>query len=177
MSVTATTEGRNLVLHVDFIDEPFIIAPLGGRAGQQLTNDFLNISAGITSPLAMDDVLARAVGAENFERIKEHLTLVEGENVLLPAFYWQTVLGLDGVNAFISGGEGLAGAKKALELLILTLGISPSQTSPSTALETLIPKLGRTTPTTTPPTGKTVDKLPLNKRSRKPKFLRPKPAA
>ena len=174
MSVTAKTEGRNLVLTVDFIEEPFIIEPLGGRAGQELTNDFLNIAAGLASPLGMDAVLARAVGADVFERVRDTLQLSEAEGVLLPAFYWQTVLGLDGVTAFISGGEGMAGAKKALSLLVLTLGISPTQTAPSGALEILIPSPVPTSPTD--PSTTTLDKLPPQKQSRKPKQSKPKPA-
>ncbi|MDJ0323167.1 hypothetical protein QMG61_05240 [Cryobacterium sp. PH31-AA6] len=171
--ITTTIQGRSLAIHVDGIEESFIIAPLGGRQGQALTETFLNIVAGNLSPAGMDDVLAEAVGPVVYERIREELSLHEAESVLLPAFYWQTVLGLDGVNAYISGGEGLAGSKKALELLILTLGISPTQTAPSTALESLIQKLAPT-----PPTGRsttTVDRLPADKprANRSPKKTRP----
>jgi hypothetical protein len=175
MSVTATTKGRDLVLQVDFIDEPFVITPLGGRAGQELTDRFLNIAAGKLPPLGMDAVLAGAVGPAIYERVREQLTLNEAESVLLPAFYWQTVLGIDGVNAFISGGEGMAGAKKGLELLLLTLGISPTQTGPSGALETLIPLLAPTRPTGRATT--TLDKLPPSKQSRKSPQKKQKPAA
>lgn len=172
---TATIQGRNLVLTVDGIDEPFIIVPLNGRRGQVLTSTFINICAGALSPMGMDDVLTEAVGLAVYERVRDELSLHEAESILLPAFYWQTVLGLEGVTAYISGGEGLAGSKKALELLILTLGISPTQTAPSGALESLIQKQGITRPTARATT--TLDKLPAAKRSQPRKPRTPKPAA
>lgn len=162
--ITATQSGRNLVITVGFIDEPFTIAPLGGRRGQELTDQFIKIAAGELSPLVMDGLLSEAVGESVYERVLDELSLSEAEGVLLPAFYWQTILGIDGVNAFISGGEGLAGAKKALMLLIWTLGISPTVTAPSTALATLIQSPGLTPPTGVSTT--TLDKLPAVKRSR-----------
>ncbi|TFC92039.1 MULTISPECIES: hypothetical protein [Cryobacterium] len=170
---TANLVGRNLVLNIDGLEEPFIIVPLAGRRGQALTATFLNIAMGAISPMSMDDALAEAAGPGMYDRVRDELTLHEGESVLLAAFYWQTVLGMDGVNAYLNAGEGLAGAKKALELLILALGISPTQTAPSGVLESLIPKLAPT-----PPTGRattTLDKLPAAKRSqpRKPKTGKP----
>lgn len=173
--ITATLAGRNLSIRVDGIEEPFIIAPLPGRRGQELTNTFLNISAGAAKPEGMEAVLVESVGQATYDRVQDELSLHEGESVLLPAFYWQTVLGIDGVNAYISGGEGLAGAKKALQLLIWTLGISPTLTAPSGALETLIQSPGLTPPTGVSTT--TLAKLPAAKRSRNqtPKKPKPKP--
>lgn len=164
MIVTAELSGRNLAIRIAGIDEPFIIEPLSGRRGQELTNTFINITAGVSAGAGMEGLLAEAVGADVYERVQTELSLSEAEGVLLPAFYWQTVLGVDGVNAFISGGEGMAGAKKALQLLVLTLGISPTTTAPSTALATLIQSPGLTPPTGVSTT--TLAKLPAAKRSR-----------
>jgi len=167
MTTTATLQGRSLAIHIDGIDEPFIIKPLGGRRGQALTNLFIEMTAGQRPGAEMEAVLVEAVGAETYERTQEELSLFEGQSVLLPAFYWQTVLGLDGVEAYLSGGEGMAGAKKALQLLIMSLGISPTQTAPSTALESLIQSQAPTRPTEANTT--TVARLPASKQSRKPK--------
>ena len=164
MTNTATIQGRNLVITIDGVEEPFIIAPLGGRRGQALTDAFLSITVRLSPATGMDAVLAEAVGEAVYERVQEELSLSEAESILLPAFYWQTVLGIEGVTAYFTGGEGMAGAKKALLLLTMSLGISPTQTAPSGVLERLI-QLQEPTPRTAASTT-TVDKLPANKRSR-----------
>lgn len=175
MTTTASLEGRNLHIHIEGIDEPFIIKPLGGRRGQALTNLFIQIVASERPGSEMEAVLEEAVGSDVYEQVQDELSLSEGQSVLLPAFYWQTVLGIDGVNAYLTGGEGMAGAKKALLLLTMSLGISPTQTAPSTALESLIRLQAPIRPTDASTT--TVDNLPANKQSRKPKQSTPKPAA
>lgn len=170
-----TQQGRNLRIDVDGIDEPFIISPLPGFAGELATELFLQVTARkipaddleIVWQLAVDGVDEQdntILGGPIYTRIGRTLSLSEAEAVLIPAFYWQTTLGIEGVNAFVSGGEGLAGAKKALELLIWTLGISPTQTSRSSALETLIQKPGLTPLMSSLPAGKTVEMLPPSKR-------------
>lgn len=171
--ITTTLSGRNLAIRVDGIEEPFLVPPLPGVKGQELTETFLRISAGQLAPGGMEQVLIDSVGEAVYARVKGELSLSEGESVLLPAFYWQTVLGINGVNAYIAGGEGMAGAKKALELLIWTLGISPTQTAPSTALESLIQSPGLTPLTSRSTT--TVDRLPANKprANRQPKTSKP----
>ena len=173
--INARIVGRNLHIHLDGIEEDFIITPLGGRDGQALTDEFLRTAIGELPADGMDGILQRAVGPVVYERVKTELSLNEGEDILLPAFYWQTVLGFHGVNAYITGGEGLTGAKKALELLALTLGILPTQTAPSGALETLIQSQAPTPPTARATT--TRDKLPAAKRSQPRKPKTPKPAA
>jgi len=175
MTTTATLQGRNLAIHIDGIEEPFIIPPLGGRRGQALTNLFIEIVASQRPGSEMEAVLEEAVGAAVYERVQDELSLSEGQSVLLPAFYWQTVLGLDGVDAYLSGGEGMAGAKKALLLLTMSLGISLTQTAPSTALESLIRSQARTQRTEASTTAS--ERLPANKRSRKPKQSTTTPGA
>jgi hypothetical protein len=170
--ITAKQEGRNLSITVDGIDEPFIIQPLPGFAGEKATEMFILIAAREMPPeklaevwqLALDGVNENGdtiVDGPNWTRIKRTLSLTEGESVIHPAFYWQTTLGIDGVNEFIEAGGGLPGAKKVLERLILTLGISPMQTGRSGALENLMQQalFPPTNPSTT-----ALDKLPPNKR-------------
>lgn len=173
MTTTAVEVGRNLHITVEGIDEPYVIAPLPGFAGERATELFLSIAARQVAPeqllevwqLAVDGVKdddTTVVDGPNFRRIGRELRLVEQDSVVQAAFYWQTAVGIDGVNALLSGGAGLAGAKKALELLIWTLGISPTQTVRGSALETLTQSPGLTP--LTPATTTTVDKLPPHKR-------------
>jgi hypothetical protein len=172
--ITASLNGRNLHLHLGGVEEDFIIEPLGGRAGQALTDEFLRTCIGVLPADGMEGILLRAVGPVVYERVQDELSLNESQDILIPAFYWQTVLGMHGVNAYIAGGEGLTGAKKALELLALTLGVLPTQTAPSTALETLIQSLAPTLPIAKP--GTTRDRLPASKRQagKKPKSAKPR---
>lgn len=56
----------------------------------------------------------------------------EVEALALAAFYWQTVVGMDGVSAFIAEGAGQAGSLKTLALLQIRLGLSrPNGSSPT----------------------------------------------
>lgn len=174
MSVTAEQQGRNLILTVDGV-EPFTIKPLPGFAGEKATEMFIRIAARELAPGQLVEVWQLAVDGvdengdtitdgPNWTRIKNTLSLTEGESVIHPAFYWQTTLGIDGVNEFLEVGGGLAGAKKVLERLILTLGISPMQTVRSGALESLTQRV--LTPPTTPNTTQPGER-PLNRRARR----------
>lgn len=182
MAVNAAQDGRNLRLTVEGIEEPFIIRPLPGRRGQELTSYFLTIAAQQPlvqpdgSPLNMETVLAWAVDGVDAEgewisdgpinkRILNTLTLEEGQDVYLPAFYWCSVLGIDGVIDYFAAGGGMSGGLKAMRSLTLTLGISPLVTSPDSVSETLTSEAS--TPTTsTPNGGGTLERLPRAKRSR-----------
>ena len=93
----------------------------------------------------------------------------EGESLCLASFYWQTVSGMEAVNAFIDGGEGSVGSLKALNLLLFRLGVSPSKTSPSSELESQIQQQAASLSTTTPNGGSTLERLPSAKRSRLPR--------
>jgi hypothetical protein len=171
--ITAEQVGRNLHLTVEGVPEPFIIEPLPGFAGERATQAFLETAALIRPPDQLEDVWQMVLdgvtpdgdpvkGGPNWTRIRNTLSLHEGEDVLHPAFYWQTTLGIDGVNEYLEVGGGLPGAKKVLQRLILTLGISPTQTVPGGALENLTQRLVPTPPTD--PSTTTVDRLPLHKR-------------
>ena len=61
----------------------------------------------------------------------------EAESLSLCAFYWQTVVGIEAVQAFIDGGEGTAGSLKALNLLLMRIGRSPSPSSLQAVTESL----------------------------------------
>lgn len=160
--VTAAEVGRNLHLTVEGVD-PFVIRPLPGRVGEQITSTYLNTAVGAATTQEMTDAFRMAVdGAvkegdryvplpeeeqRNYNRLQDELRTAEAESILMPAFLWQTILGLPGVTAFIEGGEGVAGGVKALWALTARLGISPSRTSPSSALDDLI-QLQAATPST-----------------------------
>ncbi|TQL46670.1 hypothetical protein FB562_2194 [Homoserinimonas aerilata] len=162
--VTAIEVGRDLHLTIGEV-APFIVRPLPARIGEQITSTYLEAAVGVAEPEAMTDAFRMAIDGgvkdpetglfvplaeteqHNYNRIQEELRTSEAESILLPAFLWQTVLGLTGVNAFIEGGEGVAGGVKALWALTARLGISPSRTSPSSALDDLI-RLQAATPST-----------------------------
>jgi hypothetical protein len=151
MTIKATQEGRNLHIRVEGVDDPFVIRPLPGRAGLQITETYIAGSTGQARAEAITEALQMAVDGAvwdegtqrwaplpedeqvNYTRIGFELALAEAESVLLPAFFWQTVLGIDGVNEYIEGGEGLAGSVKALGALVARLGRLRPQTSLSTA--------------------------------------------
>jgi hypothetical protein len=53
----------------------------------------------------------------------------EVEELALLAFYWQTVAGMEAVEAFLAEEDGISGSVKAMTLLQSRLAISPSRTS------------------------------------------------
>ncbi len=179
MAVTASKVGRDLHITVEGIDHPFVIRPLPGRAGVQITDTYLKGSVGGAGQDDILDALIIAVDGgvfdgerwvpvpeaeqTNFTRIGFELSQAESEAVLMPAFFWQTVLGMDGVNAYIEGGEGLAGTLKAVGALSRRLGLLARPTSPSTA--SVSPTLAASTPSTsTPAAGVKHVKKPQDKR-------------
>lgn len=147
MSVTATKVGRDLHLQFEGVDAPFVIHPLPGRAGLQITDTYLAISGGETRAQDLTQALQIAVDGAvrdgdrwvpvpddqqtNFNRIGEELSQDEAESILMPAFFWQTILGMDGVKAYLEGGEGLSGTLKATGALSRRLGLLVRPTSPS----------------------------------------------
>ena len=185
MTITAAQQGRDLHITVIGIEEPFIIKPLPGRAGMQITDTYLNGATGAATSEQMTDALAIAVDGAVLDgdlwvprplderavgnRMGLELSIPETESVALAAMFWQTILGVSGVNAYIEGGEGLAGGVKALWALVARLGLSPSRTSPSSALDTLI-QLANTPTTSTPTGGKPNVKQPQD---RLPKQTKP----
>ncbi|MCK2024064.1 hypothetical protein KZC52_14085 [Microbacterium sp. kSW2-24] len=165
--VTASEVGRDLHLTVEGV-APYVVRPLPGRIGEQITSTYLQISVGLATTEDMTDAFRMALDGgvldgdryvplpveeqHNYNRLQDELRTAEAESILMPAFLWQTVLGLSGVTAFIEGGEGVAGGVKALWALTARLGISPSRTSPSSALDDLI-QLQAVSPSTPSPQG------------------------
>lgn len=148
MTIHATKVGRDLHITVEGVDDPFVIRPLPGAAGLQITDTYLNTLVGSAMAAETTEALMMAVdGARrdddgrwipvpedeqtNYARIGMELSQAEAETVLMPAFFWQTILGVDGVNAYIEGGEGIAGTLKASGALTARLGRLTRRTSPS----------------------------------------------
>lgn len=185
MTITASQQGRDLHLRIEGIEAPFIIHPLPGRAGLQITDTYLNGAVGETSNEEITDALAIAMDGAvkdgdlwvpvpeedriNSNRVGDELSLTETEHIAQCAFFWQTVLGVTGVNAYIEDGGGIAGGSKALWALVMRLGLSPTKTSPSSALETLIQLQGSTPTTSTPQGGKKPGRKPQDRQPKKTK--------
>lgn len=108
--------------------------------------------------------IARERMAGEAELDGEPIRQEECESLALCAFYWQSVVGIEAVNAFIGAGEGLEGSLKALNLLSIRIGISPSTNSSSQVMESLIQEeSSRGTNGTSNSSGSV--RLPANKRS------------
>lgn len=138
MTVTAEKVGRSLHLKFEGVEEPFIVKPLPGRAGLAITDTYLAITGGENRAQDLTQALQMAVDGAvregdrwvplpdseqvNFDRIGEELSQDEAESILMPAFFWQTILGMDGVRAYLEGGEGLSGTLRATSALARRLG-------------------------------------------------------
>lgn len=152
-TVSASIKGRNLALALDGIDEPFIIPPLPGSAGHQITATYLAKAHPLTSEEVSDAEVTEALmiavdgglkDAETgrwapreagerpvWDRVQAELQLSEAADVIMPAFLWQTVLGGRGVTAYFEAGGGDAGMLRGLLELVARLGIGGAQVSPS----------------------------------------------
>lgn len=186
--ITATQEGRNLHLHVEGLD-PFIVRPLPGNAGMQVTDTYLKMATGTGNQVDVTLALVMALdGArlnegtnlwepvpeterDNSNRIGTELSAAEMEDVSMAAFFWQTILGPAGVNTYLENGGGVGGHTKAMWALVTRLGLSPLLTSPSSALDELILLQGSIPSTSTPPSGKKPGKQPQD---RQPKRKKPR---
>ena len=147
--ITAEKVGRDLHIRLEGVDDPFVVHPLPGLAGVQMTETYLGVAGGAPTIAEMNDAFIMAVdGAHqnaitgrwepvavdaqaNYSRIGHELSQDEAESILMPAFLWQTTLGLDGVKAYIEGGEGLSGTLKATAALSRRLALLAPPTSPS----------------------------------------------
>lgn len=126
--------GRNLILTVEGVPEPFTIPPLPTNPGLQITATYLGIAGGEGGAADLAEALMIAVdGATldddgryharpdgerpNYTRAGEELTQEEAENLMSAAFFWQTALGLAGVQTYIEHGEGTLGSLHALSTL------------------------------------------------------------
>lgn len=182
--ITAATEGRNLRLTVEGIDEPFIIKPLPGNAGYQLTDTFLRTNIGQATPTEMNDALAMAVDGgmkdgdrwvpvpveqrANWQRLGDEVSLGEAEDIAMAAMMWQTVLQDVGVNIYLNSGGGVEGLSKATGALVARMGLSSHLTSPSSALESLIQLQDSFPSTSSPRDGVKPGKQPQDRRPKAP---------
>jgi len=156
MAITATEEGRNLLIVVEDDEQRFEyrIRPLPGGAGHQITETYLATARGeLHDEAAVTEALTMALNGARYdaaterwtipddlpvsEQLERELRLAETESVAYCAFYWQTIVGIAGVNAFLEGGEGVAGQVKALWVMTARMGLSTSRPSPLSALDTL----------------------------------------
>ena len=144
--IDAKKDGRNLVLTVEGVD-PFVIRPLPGHAGRQITDTYLTVTAGGADHTELVAALQMAVDGAvldgdrwvprpeaeqaNFNRLGMELSQDEGDLIIMPAFFWQTILGMDGVKTYLEGGEGLTGTLKAARALTARLGLLVRRTSPA----------------------------------------------
>lgn len=143
MPITTERVGRNLHIFVEGIDEPFVARPLPARGGIQITDTYLAVSVHREGPEDLLKALIMAVDGGHpdeasgrwepvpedeqttYNRIGLELSQEESEDVLLAAFFWQTVLGDSGVRTFIDGGCGLAGTLRAASALTARLAQLP----------------------------------------------------
>lgn len=147
MTVTAEQQGRNLVLTMEGVD-PFVVRPLPGLAGVQITDAYLDAAGGISLDemdaafrMAVDGARENAITGRwepvpvdeqtNYARVGRELSQAEAEQILMPAFLWQSTLGIEGVKAYLGVGGGLAGTLKATAALSRRLGLLARPTSPS----------------------------------------------
>lgn len=147
MTVSAEKVGRNLHLKMEGVEQPFVIKPLPGGAGIQITDVYLRTSSGKSRAEEWSEALVMAVDGAvfnedtgiwepvpdedrtNFHRFDMELSQAESEGIIMPAYFWQTVLGMDGVRAYLEGGEGLAGTLKAAGALTSRMGLLARKTS------------------------------------------------
>src|SRR5687768_2222005 len=99
MTVHAEKVGRNLHLRFEGIEEPFVIKPLPGRAGVQITDTYLQAAGGSTADIiaamqiAVDGGRQNAITGRweplpeeeqtNHNRIGNELSQSESESILL----------------------------------------------------------------------------------------------
>jgi hypothetical protein len=148
MTVTAEKVGRDLHLKMEGVDDVFVIRPLPGLAGVQITDAYLRAAGGMSAAdmeaafiMAVDGARENAITGRwepppaeertNYNRVARELSQSEAEEILMPAYLWQTTLGIDGVNAYLEGGGGLQGTLKATGALSRRLGLLARPTSPA----------------------------------------------
>lgn len=165
--ISAQLQGRRLVLSVWENDEndtapivePFLVDPMNGKTGRQLSQRYLFAIEGLAELIeegsVADDMIA-AFGRENAERADEELTTAEGELLMQAAYFWQSVGGMDAVRELLAvqddgsqGGE--AGMGKALA--VFRLRMVPLLSQIRHRLESARQTAGESTPGTATPRG------------------------
>lgn len=181
MTIKAVEVGRDLHITVEGVDDVFVIRPLPASAGRQVTETYLQGSVFLADAKEVEAALLIAVdGGQKTdagwvplehrpvqERMDDTLRQTEAEQVAMAAFFWQTVLGIDGVNEYLDAGGGITGMGKAVWALTVRLGISPQGTSPDSVLASLMPE-GSIPSTSIRPGGKKPGKQPQDRQPKKP---------
>lgn len=189
--ISVARQGCDLAITIEGRDDlqPYVIPALPGRMGKQLTLEYIRTLNRDLPATRMEEILMISIdggrwegeGDEerlvplppeqrtNYARLERELSTRAAQDILHPAFFWQTVLEIDAVNIYIGAGGGYVGGLKALGSLVQTLGLSPLVTSPSTESVTQTLQQANMSPTSSPQGGPTLAKLPTNKQSRKPK--------
>lgn len=122
--------------------------------------------------------VAREPGADDPAWEVLPLRQEEIESLTLCAFYWQTVVGMEAVRAFIESGEGVAGVSKAAALYVTRGLFSPAGTS-SSAVSELLTTAASSSPAPTIASSSGTVRLPAVRRpqDRRPKAKGKKAAA
>ncbi|MDZ4046178.1 MAG: hypothetical protein U1E32_10430, partial [Rhodoglobus sp.] len=98
--VTATEVGRDLHLTVEGV-APYVVRPLPGRIGEQITSTYLNSAVGSATTEEMTDAFRMALDGgvlngdryvplpeaeqHNYNRLQDELRTAEAESILMPA--------------------------------------------------------------------------------------------
>lgn len=182
-TITAVQEGRNLHIRVEGIADPYVVKPLPGNAGLQITDTYIAASMSQATAEETTDALAIALDGAVFDetterwvpnvdrpnsvRIGNELSLMETDTVAMTAFYWQTILGIKGVELFLASQGGVEGHTKALTAVTQRMGLSRLLTSPSSALESLTLLQGSSPSTSTRPGGAKPARQPQDRRPKR----------
>lgn len=113
----------------------------------------------------------------NYTRALQEISQLESEELFWKAFLWQSVLGHEGIALFDDAGGGTAGLLKTMRLLMLRKGITvprlqgdeTQQAGPQEKPSDDGQKPAKPSASHKLPPQPTVEKLPQEKRSRKPK--------
>lgn len=117
--ITAKMQGRRLRLTVETEPdetpiEPFLVDPLTGREGREVSTVYLYVLEGITQDNGeLGDAMTQSFGVENMKRA-EDLSQHEGALLAQAAFFWQSVGGIDAVRELLKpDADGVQGAEEA----------------------------------------------------------------
>ena len=170
--ITTARVGRDLHITVEGVDDPYVVRPLPGHAGVQISDTFLGATGSLGTAEDLAEALMMAVDGAvqdeatgrwvpvpedqrtNYNRLGRELRQSEAESVLMPAFFWQSILGDGGVRLYVEGGGGLPGTLKATGAMAGRLRLLQQRTSPSSALGILTPTGPFPTGTSSRPAGK-----------------------
>jgi hypothetical protein len=192
--VTAALQGRNLVFTVEGL-EPFVVRPLPANQGRYVTSLYVDATIAVArathlgqsvpgEPFThMNDAMMICVDGGTWDderqaaiplpeadrvlwnRLDNEASQSEFKDIMHAAFFWNTVLGIDGVNQYLAEGGGDTGGLKLLGSLLTHMGKSLQLTSPSSESETQTPSQASTPSTPFRRGGPTLAKLPEGKRS------------